>query len=235
MEPSTQTTEKTTRKEVKSDKTLYVGVQGKYREKNRGRKKMEPSTQTTEKTTRKEVKSEEKKPAIAPGQMRVIKRNGSVVSYDAEKIAIAITKAFLAVEGGAAAASTRIHNEVNQLANSVTETFSRRMPSGGTLHIEEIQDQVELELMRSGEQKVARAYVLYREERKQIRNKEEPKEAKEKGGVKIVLENGDEDTLDMGRLVEMVEEACEGLEGTNPQQILEERKQIRNKEEPKEA
>ena len=62
---------------------------------------MEPSTQTTEKTTRKEHKSEEEKPAIAPGQMRVIKRNGSVVSYDAEKIAIAITKAFLAVEGGA--------------------------------------------------------------------------------------------------------------------------------------
>ena len=61
---------------------------------------MEPSTQTTEKTTRKEDKSGEKKPAIAPGQMRVIKRNGSVVSYDAEKIAIAITKAFLAVEGG---------------------------------------------------------------------------------------------------------------------------------------
>ena len=136
---------------------------------------MEPSAQTTEKATRKEHKSEEEKPAIAPGQMRVIKRNGSVVSYDAEKIDIDITKAFLAVEGGAAAASTRIHNEVNQLANSVTETFSRRMPSGGTLHIEEIQDQVELELMRSGEQKVARAYVLYREERKQIRNKEEPK------------------------------------------------------------
>ena len=183
---------------------------------------MEQTTQNTEKTEKKEVKPEEKKPAIAPGQMRVIKRNGSVVSYDAEKIAIAITKAFLAVEGGAAAASTRIHNEVNQLANSVTATFSRRMPSGGTLHIEEIQDQVELELMRSGEQKVARAYVLYREERKQLRDKEEPQETKDKEGVKIVLENGEEDNLDMNRLEEMVKEACEGLEDTNPQLILEE-------------
>ena len=183
---------------------------------------MEQTTQNTERTEKKEVKPEEKKPAIAPGQMRVIKRNGSVVSYDAEKIAIAITKAFLAVEGGAAAASTRIHNEVNQLANSVTATFSRRMPSGGTLHIEEIQDQVELELMRSGEQKVARAYVLYREERKQLRNKEEPQETKDKEGVKIVLENGEEDNLDMNRLEEMVKEACEGLEDTNPQLILEE-------------
>ena len=183
---------------------------------------MEQTTQNAEKTEKREVKPEEKKPAIAPGQMRVIKRNGSVVSYDAEKIAIAITKAFLAVEGGAAAASTRIHNEVNQLANSVTATFSRRMPSGGTLHIEEIQDQVELELMRSGEQKVARAYVLYREERKQLRNKEEPQETKDKEGVKIVLENGEEDNLDMNRLEEMVKEACEGLEDTNPQLILEE-------------
>ena len=183
---------------------------------------MEQTTQNTEETAKKEVKQQEKKPAIAPGQMRVIKRNGSVVSYDAEKIAIAITKAFLAVEGGAAAASTRIHNEVNQLANSVTATFSRRMPSGGTLHIEEIQDQVELELMRSGEQKVARAYVLYREERKQLRDKEEPQQTKEKEGVKIVLENGEEDNLDMNRLEQMVKEACEGLEDTNPQLILEE-------------
>ena len=127
---------------------------------------METVTETGKQEPLQETKQATQKPAIAPGQMRVIKRNGSVVSYDAEKIAIAITKAFLAVEGGAAAASTRIHNEVNELANAITITFSRRMPSGGTLHIEEIQDQVELELMRTGEQKVARAYVLYREERR---------------------------------------------------------------------
>ena len=142
---------------------------------------MESSTQIEEKSTKPQQQAQGKaKPAIAPGQMRVIKRNGSVVSYDAEKIAIAITKAFLAVEGGAAAASTRIHNEVNELANAVTSTFNRRMPSGGTLHIEEIQDQVELELMRSGEQKVARAYVLYREERKQLRQQEALKKKKKK-------------------------------------------------------
>ena len=165
---------------------------------------MESSTQTPE-TTEKTAQTgqEQTKPAIAPGQMRVIKRNGSVVSYDAEKIAIAITKAFLAVEGGAAAASTRIHNEVNELANAVTNTFNRRMPSGGTLHIEEIQDQVELELMRSGEQKVARTYVLYREERKQLRQQEAPQK-QEKEGINITLENGDEDTLDIKHLEVMV-------------------------------
>ena len=183
---------------------------------------MESSAQSQEKEQKPQQSSKQQaKPAIAPGQMRVIKRNGSVVSYDAEKIAIAITKAFLAVEGGAAAASTRIHNEVNELANAVTRTFNRRMPSGGTLHIEEIQDQVELELMRSGEQKVARAYVLYREERKQLRQQQEPQKGT-KEEIKITLENGDEDTLDIDRLEAMVAEACEGLEGTDSALIIEE-------------
>ncbi|MGB1142757.1 MAG: ATP cone domain-containing protein, partial [Halioglobus sp.] len=99
--------------------------------------------------------------ATAPGQMRVIKRNGKVVAYTDDKITVAISKAFLAVEGGTAAASSRIHETVQRLTEQVTAIFKRRMPSGGTIHIEEIQDQVELALMRAGEQKIARAYVLY--------------------------------------------------------------------------
>ena len=47
--------------------------------------------------------------ATAPGQLRVIKRNGAVVGYDESKISVAITKAYLEVEGGNAADSTRIH------------------------------------------------------------------------------------------------------------------------------
>tara|TARA_Y100000768_G_scaffold113611_1_gene83769 strand:+ start:13817 stop:16684 length:2868 start_codon:yes stop_codon:yes gene_type:complete len=183
---------------------------------------MESSTQAQEKIEKTTKQApEQTKPAIAPGQMRVIKRNGSVVSYDPEKIAIAITKAFLAVEGGAAAASTRIHNEVNELANAVTNTFNRRMPSGGTLHIEEIQDQVELELMRSGEQKVARAYVLYREERKKIRQQEAPQKEQTQG-ISIKLETEDEGGLDIKHLEVVVAEACNGLEGTDAKQIIDE-------------
>ena len=161
-------------------------------------------------------------PAIAPGQMRVIKRNGAVVSYDAEKIAIAMTKAFLAVEGGAAAASTRIHDKVNQYANSITETFQRRMPSGGTLHIEEIQDQVELELMRSSEREVARNYVLYREDRKSARKEEETDEPKAKSQIKIKLEDGTEEILDLDRIRKIVKEACQNLEGTDAEEIVQE-------------
>jgi len=169
-----------------------------------------------------------KAPAITPGQMRVIKRNGSVVTYDQEKIAIAITKAFLAVEGGAAAASTRIHNKVNELANVVTMTFSRRMPSGGTLHIEEIQDQVELALMRSEERTVARSYVLYREERTKARKERtgeaEGEKKQEKTGIKVVLDDGTESNLDEQRLYTMVAEACEGLQDVSIDEIIEEAK-----------
>ena len=181
---------------------------------------METATETGKQEPQQETKQAEQKPAIAPGQMRVIKRNGSVVSYDAEKIAIAITKAFLAVEGGAAAASTRIHNEVNELANAITITFSRRMPSGGTLHIEEIQDQVELELMRTGEQKVARAYVLYREERRKERKETGPA-TEEISDIKVVLDSGEDGAVAMARLDKMVGEACEGLEGVAKEEIIE--------------
>ena len=113
--------------------------------------------------------------ATAPGKLRVIKRNGKVVAFEDDKIKVAITKAFLATESGNAAASERIHKKVNALTLSVIEVFKRRMPSGGTLHIEELQDQVELQLMRSEELEVAKSYILYRAERTQERKKEAPK------------------------------------------------------------
>ncbi|MBE19651.1 MAG: ribonucleoside-diphosphate reductase subunit alpha [Gammaproteobacteria bacterium] len=187
---------------------------------------MENIRQTEEKKETELQKEQTATQAITPGQMRVIKRNGSVVPYDQEKIVIAITKAFLAVEGGAAAASTRIHNKVNELANSVTITFSRRMPSGGTLHIEEIQDQVELELMRSEEREVARSYVLYREERTRQRKEETEEEIEQERepGIKVILDDGTESTLDVARLNTIVKEACNGLEDVSPEEIIEEAK-----------
>ena len=110
---------------------------------------------------------------MTPGKMRVIKRNGKVVSFEEEKIKVAIMKAFLAVEGGTAAGSSRIHEAVEQMTKDIVDVFERRMPSGGTIHIEEIQDQVELQLMRNEHHKVARTYVLYREARKNERVDEE--------------------------------------------------------------
>ncbi len=122
----------------------------------------------------------------APGKLRVIKRNGKVVAFEEDKIKVAITKAFLANESGNAAASERIHKKVNQISVGVLEVFERRMPSGGTLHIEEIQDQVELQLMRAEDLEVARSYILYRAGRTQERKKEaqETKRSKKTKGSK---------------------------------------------------
>jgi ribonucleoside-diphosphate reductase alpha chain len=100
---------------------------------------------------------------------QVIRRNGSVVGFEPSKIAIAMTKAFLAVNGGQGAASARVRELVESLTDQAVSALVRNRPNGGTFHIEDIQDQVELALMRSGEHDVARAYVLYREKRAQER------------------------------------------------------------------
>ena len=159
--------------------------------------------------------------ATAPGQLRVIKRNGTVVPYTDDKITVAITKAFLAVEGGTAAASSRIHETVAKLTDQVSATFKRRMPSGGTIHIEDIQDQVELALMRSGEHKVARDYVIYRAARAEERKKAQPQE-KAHPSIRVTLADGSSAPLDIGRLEFIVEEACEGLSDISTEAVLNE-------------
>lgn len=96
---------------------------------------------------------------------RVIRRNGTVTPFDATKITVALTKAFLAVEGSIAAGSRRVHDVVEELTAQVVAALTRRVGEGRIFHIEDVQDQVELALMRGEHHKVARAYVLYRAER----------------------------------------------------------------------
>lgn len=157
--------------------------------------------------------------ATAPGQLRVIKRNGAVVGYDESKISVAITKAYLAVEGGNAAASSRIHESVAQLGSQISDIFRRRMPSGGTIHIEDIQDQVELALMRTGEHKIARSYVIYRAEHTRIRQQKRETEQPALPEISITLDNGEPGPLDTQRLQTVIDEACEGLEGVSSEAI----------------
>jgi len=150
---------------------------------------------------------------------RIIRRNGKVTNFDANKIAVAMTKAFLAVEGGKAAASSRIHDTVRELTKSVVDTISRRIPEGGQVHIEDVQDQVELALMRGGEHKIARAYVLYREEQKRKRQEEVTEEAEEHL-VNVTAIDGSTKPLDVNRLRALITEACDGLEGVTEQSIF---------------
>ena len=159
----------------------------------------------------------------APGKLRIIKRNGKVVPFEEDKIKVAVTKAFLANESGNAAASERIHRKVEEITAEVQEIFKRRMPSGGTLHIEEIQDQVELQLMRNEEYVVARKYILYREERATERTKDAPKQTNiDAPKISVTKKDGSQVPLDIDRLAAVVNHACEGLEDVNADAILEE-------------
>ena len=154
---------------------------------------------------------------------RVIRRNGAVVGFEPGKISVAITKAFLAVNGSQGAASARIRELVGRFTETVVNALQRRQPQGGTFHIEDIQDQVELALMRSGEHDVARAYVLYREERAKARALD--KAARDSNAAEPVLrvvERGEHHALDLEALKRLLAAACAGLEpGASPAAIRE--------------
>ena len=152
---------------------------------------------------------------------RVIRRNGAVVGFEPGKISVAMTKAFLAVNGGQGAASARVRELVSALTESVVAALVRRQPQGGTFHIEDIQDQVELALMRSGEHDVARAYVLYREERARERARHRESQAKAAAPVVNVTDGGVLRPLDLEGLEARVAEACAGLgEGVDPALVV---------------
>ncbi len=154
-------------------------------------------------------------PAGQWASYNLIRRNGSVVGFEPGKIAIAMTKAFLAVNGGQGAASARVRELVEQLTAQVVNALVRNRPSGGTFHIEDVQDQVELSLMRSGQHDVARSYVLYRERRAQERAA--AAEVLDKAAPAVqevslnVTDNGARRPLDMAQLRATIEAAGVGL------------------------
>jgi len=162
-------------------------------------------------------------PTADPHHVRyqVIRRNGSVVGFEPGKIAVAMSKAFLAVRGEQTAASAAMRDQVAKLTETVIRALMRRKPEGGSIHIEEIQDQVELALMRGGEHEVARAYVLYRERRAQERAAAAQAEAEKVVAPELnVVENGVSKPLDMTRLECLIRASCEGLAAAEPERIL---------------
>ncbi|HEY0916229.1 MAG TPA: ATP cone domain-containing protein, partial [Solimonas sp.] len=159
--------------------------------------------------------------ATAPGAIKVIRRNGKVTGFDAGKISIAVTKAFLAVEGGAAAASAAVREKVESITRQVVQGLTRHLTGGGTLHIEDIQDQVELALMRAGEHKIARSYVIYRAERAKERAAEAAKVPESsQPRLSVKLDDGRSVPLDEARLRRVVSESCAGLTGVSIDEVV---------------
>ena len=164
-------------------------------------------------------------PASAPArqplaQYQIIRRNGAVVAFEPSKIAVAMMKAFLAVHGTQGAASASVREVVDELTQAVVRALMRSRPGGGTFHIEDVQDQVELGLMRSGHHEVARAYVLYRERRAQERAQQKA-EAAPAAPVLHVLDRGERVALDLPALQALLGQACAELDAeVRPEPIL---------------
>ncbi len=151
--------------------------------------------------------------ALAQGQMnlyQIIRRNGSVVSFEPNKIAVAMMKAFLAVHGAQGAASASVRETVEELTQAVIRALMRSRPAGGTFHIEDVQDQVELGLMRGGHHEIARAYVLYRERRTQERAQKMEHQAPAHP-VLHAIDHGQRVVLDLTKLKGVISDACAGL------------------------
>jgi ribonucleoside-diphosphate reductase alpha chain len=155
-------------------------------------------------------------PATDPPVFQVIRRNGDAVAFNPEKIALAISKAFLSVAPGQTALSGRMREQVAALTQTVASALIRRLPAGGAVHIEAIQDQVELALMRAGEYEAAKAYVLYREKHAA----ERAKNAQHTPQIRITV-NGARQPLDVAKLTERVAESCRGLgDEVSPERIV---------------
>ncbi len=146
------------------------------------------------------------------GDFKVLRRNGSVADFRPEKIATAMTKAFLAVEGEGGTASSKIRDLVKRLTEQIEGTLKGRLPEGGVFHIEHVQDQVEIALMRAGEYEVARKYVLYRDERAKERKSEEATVSSSmERQISITRKDGTKTLLNVAEIEKIVEEACSGF------------------------
>ena len=141
---------------------------------------------------------------------QIIRRNGAVVPFEPNKIAVAMMKAFLAVHGTQGAASASVRQTVDELTQAVMRAMMRSRPGGGTFHIEDVQDQVELGLMRGGHHEIARAYVLYREKRTQERARQP--QAQTPAAPQIhVMDGGKKVALDIRKLQALIEASCANL------------------------
>ena len=153
---------------------------------------------------------------------QIIRRNGAVVPFEPNKIAVALMKAFLAVHGTQGAASASVREVVEELTQNVVRALVRSRPGGGTFHIEDVQDQVELGLMRSSNHEVARAYVLYRERRTQERAQQHQQAAPAPAEPRLhVIDGGQRMALDLDYLKSLMVNACANLgKDVSPEPIL---------------
>ncbi len=152
--------------------------------------------------------------------LSVVRRDGAITPFKSDKISNAIKKAFLAQtkirndKNKEKEQQDGIHKTVEALTHKVVSALTRRIADGDMIHIEDIQDQVELALMRDEHHKVARAYVLYREQRAASRY--HTKKLKEQVGEKassmmVTKRDGSKEPISLDKITNRVSVLSTGL------------------------
>ena len=163
---------------------------------------------------------EEENKSVNLLSLNVVRREGSISSFKSDKISDAIKKAFLAQtkirnnKNKDKEQEDSIHKTVESLTHKVVSALTRRIADGDMIHIEDIQDQVELALMRDEHHKVARAYVLYREQRAASRY--HTKKLKEQVGAKassmmVTKRDGEKEPVSLDKITNRVSVLSTGL------------------------
>lgn len=149
--------------------------------------------------------------------LKAIKRNGALVDFNAEKITLAITNAFLSLEENKHNVAA-VQSKAEELTENIVVLLHNRYTHLGAVSIEEIQDQVELALMRTGEHKAARNYILYREEHAKQRVHNHPIVE----SIRLVDGQGNSTPLNATWLAQRTQRATKGLAHTNANDVLKE-------------
>jgi|GEM_PF-5318094 len=156
--------------------------------------------------------------------VRVAKRDPAdgMVPYDRQRIRNAIMKAFLAEQRSLQGEA--LDHRVDPIVDAVEQQVAQRALGRPTLSVavEEIQDQVELVLMKSDHEEVARRYIIYREDRARERAAQaETTSLLLPVELMVALPDGTREPLDLERLKVQIEEACHGLDGVSADDVLE--------------
>jgi transcriptional regulator NrdR family protein len=140
-----------------------------------------------------------------PLTVKVIRRNNKIAPWDSTKVEIAVRKAFLTLGQDSEPAV--------QVADAVATHVLGLQVS--RIHIEDVQDIVQEELMRLGHFKVAEAYILYRAHRRSLRENEgleQPEDERQSSMIMVTLPDGTNEFWDGTDLKRRIEFASIGLD-----------------------
>ncbi len=158
-------------------------------------------------------------------QMLVRKRDGRLVPFTGDLIAIAMVKAFCAEHGviNTDELDPALVEKVSSMTSEVVAKVQRLSQTATGVDVEQVQDEVEKELMRHQFYSVARRYILYRESQAQRRQKMGESEMVTPSIAAAAMQvdvDGQMEQLDLARLERQLEQACQGLPDCSAEELL---------------